>query len=535
MAERGDNRPTARAVKLDLARRVAALRDAGRMGEAEAACRAALAAAADDAELHNLLGILLMEQGRHGDAAACYNRAIELAPDMPGAYANLGRVLWLQNRHDEAVAACRRAIAIDPGLMHAHANLGTALRSLGDFAAAETALRQAIAVAPNADRPHNNLGLLLAAQGRQDEAIACFERALAVQPDSAAAHFYLAQYKPFASGDPRIAAMRALLERRRLPAQESSFLLFGLGRAFDQLGDYDTAFGYYADANRARRTMLNFDIAAETRTVERLIAAFPAARLARAESFGCPEELPIFIAGLPRSGKSLVERVLAQHPRVRGAGETYALTRISLQLPQRLRSDKPFPDCVAALTAAQAGALGREYVAALLARFPDALRTVDTRPYNAQLVGLIRLLLPRARVIHCTRDPLDLCLQCYFQNFGGQPYAFDLRELAGFHLASGRLMAHWRDALPDRIIEVRYEDLVRDPVAESRRLFAFCGLDWGAAFPGRGGGGPEAAAFPVPLHDAEIGHWRRYARQLEPLVAALAAGGVDPTAPEPKS
>jgi len=516
VAERGD----IRAAAPDLPRRIERMRQAGRVVEAEAACRAALTSAPDDAEIHHQLGRVLLDQGRNAEAEACFRRAIRQAPRLAAAHAELGRALWQSNRHDDAVAACRRAIAIDPRHGRAHNMLGHVLRTLGDFAAAEAVLRQAIAIAPGTADPHSNLGLLYADQGRRDEAIACFEQALAAEPESAAAHYYLSLHKPVAPGDPRVAAMLDLLATRRFTPEARCFLLFALGRAFDRLGEYDRAFGYLAEANRSRRKMFEFDIDAEIQAVERVIAAFPAARLA--ETIGCADALPIFVAGLPRSGKSLIEGLLTRHPRARGAGESYAMIRIALQLPKRLGSDRPFPECVATLDPPRARGLGAEYVAELRRRLPEAARTVDTRPSNLRLAGLIRLLLPRARVILCRRDPRDLGLQCYFQNYSGLAYSFDLEEMAKFTLANDRLMAHWRAAMPDWILEVRYEDLVRDPAAESRRIYAFCGLDWDAAFPGRG------AAFPVSLHDAEIGHWRRYARQLEPLIAALAAGGVAP-------
>jgi len=246
----------------------------------------------------------------------------------------------------------------------------------------------------------------------------------------------------------------------------------------------------------------------------RIPATFQESLFAEKRDFGLADETPIFVLGMPRSGKTLVERILCRHPLVRGAGEAHELSRIVARLPRRLGG--AFPEAVAKLTAAQALELGKEYAEPLRRRFPEAMRVVDTKPANFALIGLIRLILPRARIVHCTRDALDNCLFCYFENFNTQPYSTDLADLGHYYAQYRRIMDHWRAVLPGQLCEVKYEDLIADPIRESRRIYEFCGLGWDVAFAGLNETS-GAEQFPITLRRDEIGRWRRYERHLEPL------------------
>ncbi len=498
----------------------------GKLSDAAEAYRRAIELDPNDAKAHNNLGVVYGKRGARDDALAAYRRAIELDPGFAMAHNNLGNVFYETDRPDEAVAAFERAIALKPDYAEAHCSLGNTLKAQGRLDQAAAAYDRAIALQPGWAIAHSNLGTVFQEQGKPDQAVACYEKAVALKPDLAPAFHKLAQIRTYRADDPQVDAMKALLERPHVSSVDRSLLLFGLGVVHDKLARFDEAFGYFSEANRIARQDIDYDSSENADTTGRIIEAFGPSTFAGRGDFGHPSDVPIFIVGMPRSGKTLVERILGNHPGVCVARETYELDRIVSVLPGRLGGGLSFPECVEALTPAEAGELGESYVAALRSRSPEALRITNTRPRNFQLLGLVRLILPRARIIHCTRDPLDNCLYCFIKNYRTQRFAFDLAELGAYFLQYRRLMNHWRDVLQTPILEVRYEQLVGDPEKVGREIYTFCDLDWQATFaarsePASDGRGPRAAQSPLDLETSELGASRRYEAHLEPLKRIL--------------
>jgi Flp pilus assembly protein TadD len=535
--------------------------ETGRAGAALEAFGRAVAAAPNLAEAHNGLGMVHAGRGEAGPAEACFRKAIAIEPGGAQGFFNLGVLCLGTARVNEAVGALKRAVALAPGHGPARAALAEVLAGQGDVAEGLDMARRAAALAPDDPEVQRRMGRVLGAAARWDEALACYDRALAARPgdpvaavgkatvladrgEAEAAHGLL---EPLVAGErpvPRAAVAFAALARRvrregeALAAVERALAAEGLteadrrdlcyaaGLLLDAGKDYDAAFARYAEANRL--AAVPFDPEAQTREVDRLMAAFDAARMGAAPRATERSDLPVFVVGMPRSGTTLVEQILASHPRAHGAGELHDAGRMAASLPGLLKTATPYPECAAELTGEALDTLARWYLGRRRSEAPDADRVVDKMPHNFLHLGLIALCLPGARVIHCARDPVDTCLSCHFQNFtsGGHPYTHDLAALGRYYRDYRRLMAHWEGVVGLPIHTVRYEALVDDPEGASRDLVAFLGLDWDPAclrFFASGRLVRTASRDQVrrPVYGSSAGRWRRYAAHLGPLLAAL--------------
>jgi tetratricopeptide (TPR) repeat protein len=419
----------------------------------------------------------------------------------------------------EAEAAYRTGLEIAPdhaGLHTAHAMVE---RALGRLADAEASARRALALSPDAADTLALLGSLAIDHGRFDEAEDLLRKALAIDPQLPEALTSLMAVRKMSAGDApwRDAAERVLA--RGLPVAHAINLHHALGKYFDDLDDRDAAFEHHRLGNElARRSRLGYDRVEMTQRVIRTLAAFDRNALAALGPHGIASELPVFVVGMPRSGTSLTEQILASHPQVHGAGELlfwiFAADEERAAPPEQ--------------RAATITRLGRAYLEGLATRAPYAARVVDKLPVNFRHLGVIHAALPGARFIHLERSSLDTCLSIYFQGFSAaHPYATDFGDLAHYYQEYQRLMAHWRAVLPPRaLLEVRYEDLVDDPEDWSRRMLAHIGLPWD----------PRCLEFhrtdrPVltasnwqvrqPISKASVERWRRYERFIGPLREAL--------------
>jgi tetratricopeptide (TPR) repeat protein len=543
----------------------------GRLQDAVAHYRRALKIDPRLAEAHNNLGVALTTLGRSAEAAGCFERALELKPNYADAHLNHGQALKADGRLDQAIEAYHRALKLDPRLAEARNNLGTALRDQGKPEAAVEELRAAIQMRPGYAEAHNNLAIALSDLGRFDDAIAAhqralelrpddaeahaglgairqilgdqaastrhYQRALEIRPDHARAHHNLAMTRKTTAEAGEIARLETLLQNESLPAREATALRFALGKLCEDAGRFDDAFAHLAVANELKRAALGhqgqlFDAARHQAFVDQLIATFDRRFFQDRAGYGDPSERPVLIVGMPRSGTSLVEQILASHSRVFGAGELDDLGRLVEGLRDSLGSDRPYPACADRIDRAAADRIAKAYLDKLHALAPEvapgAARVTDKLPGNFLHLGVLAVALPRARVIHCRRDPLDTCLSCYAQSFK-QPlsYAYDLADLGHYYGQYRRLMAHWRARPPLALFEVDYEDLVADQERVSRELIAFCGLEWEAAClkfhqtkrPVR-----TASLNQVrrPIYGSSVGRWRHFDRHLTPLKAALA-------------
>ena len=504
----------------------AILQRQGRAGEAAGQYRRALETDPQYLPAYNNLGVVLLDLGQAEAAIDTYRKALAIKPDLPDVLVNLGNALRDQGELDEAIDCYRRALDITGHSAQTHYNLGVALKEQGDVEGAIAGYRRALEIKPKYAKAHNNLGMALQATGRFEDAAASYRAALEIRPGYAMACKNLVSLGRVEPGDPLTGRIEALLEGDQLSDGDSSLLHFALGKCFDDTGDYDRAFRHFQAANDLHATSRPFDPDGFMAITDRLIETFGQTFFEDKAGFGSESERPVFIVGMPRSGSTLLEQILASHGQVHGAGELLNFNRMAADLPALLGSGLPYPDCAAAIDRERAHDLTQGYLDRLARIGGDATRVTDKMPRNFRHLGLIALLLPRARVIHCRREPMDVCLSCYSQDFLAQPFSHDLGHIGLYYREYERLMAHWRAVLPLPVLEVGYEELVSDPEGVSRGMIEFCGLDWD----------PACLDFhrtqrPIltashwqarqPLYDSAIGRWKNYEAHLAPLKAAL--------------
>ncbi|HLH97364.1 MAG TPA: tetratricopeptide repeat protein [Xanthobacteraceae bacterium] len=475
------------------------------------------------------LGNVRKEQERLDDAAIQYRRALALKPDYAEAYDGLGTALLLQGRADEALACFEGALALKPDFTVALSNRGMALRSLNRPAEALASYERALALDPDFVDALVNRGIMLRDLNRPLDALASYEKALAINPRSAVAYFNLADSTEFVQGDRHLAAMQALVHEN-LSSADSSMLYFALGKAYADLNDHARAFEHWLQGNALKRSRIVYDEARTIAEFERIKAVFTPALIKEKEGHGDPSAVPIFVLGMPRSGSTLVEQILASHPLVHGAGELRAFGEALSALNGPDGNLLPYPEFIPAADDALLRQIGARYVSELRKHSPTAAHVTDKMPTNFYFAGMIHLALPNARIIHTVRDPVDTCISCFSKLFGhGHDYNYDLAELGRYYRRYLALMAHWQRVLPQgRILDVRYEDVVADLEGQARRILAHCGLPWD----------PQCLSFyqsprPVmtasasqvrqPIYSSAIGRRHRYERFIAPLLSELNA------------
>ena len=513
----------------------------------------------------NNRGVALQELRRPAEALESFDRAIAINPGYVAALGNRGAALRELSRPAEAVTSCEQALALDPADLSALNNMGAALQELRRFPEAETVYRQVIAVQPRHVTALNNLGNTLSELGRPVEALDCYDQALKVAPGQvstlenkglllnelgrrgeaveaigeairlaprrARAYYNLSSAHDFAASDPELAAMQALAaDPAGLTPVELVELHYALGKALGDVGDTERAFAHYADGARRKRALLGYDEAAETGVLERTIQAYSAEVLWRGQGVGHPSDAPVFVLGMPRSGTTLVEQILAGHPKVFAAGEIGDLGEVMNEIRAPGGGAPNFPEGYAALHGPALRRAGSAYLERIRALAPDAARITNKAVGNFRFIGLIHLAQPGARIVHVRRDPVDTCLSCFTKLFArDHPYSYDLGELGRYYRGYEALMAHWRQVLPEEVmLEVRYEDVVADLEAQARRIVAHCGLGWDPACLDFHKAERQVRTASVtqvrqPLYSTSVGRWKAYEPWLGPLIEALAA------------
>jgi tetratricopeptide (TPR) repeat protein len=524
--------PNAGVVYLNLAD---ALQQRGLLSDAAECLRQCLFRLPQFPEAHYNLGNVLGAMGRPDEAAAHFQEAIRLRPGFAQAHNNLGNVFLLQQKPDDAVVHYAEAVRLQPTYAEAHYNVGNALREQQRVGEAIAAYLQALALQPDNAALHNNLAEAYLELGDRDLAEAHWRRALASHPGFVAPLLQLAAHGMYGARDPSVEQLRARLTDPRLSPEPASQLHFVLGSLLDRAGAIDEAFEHYRQGNALRRALFQkagaeFDARECARRVDRVIGVFSADYFARQQGVGLDTEVPVFIVGMQRSGSTLVQQILAQHSQVHAAGELKDVWRLVTELPARLGTADGYPECLVNADPARLREIAEAHLARLTAWGGSAVRMIDKMLDNFLYLGLIATLFPRARVIHCRRNPVDTCVSCYLQYFKGLSFAWDLDDLGRYYREYHRLMAYWRTVLPLRMLDVVYEELVVEPEAVSRQLIDFCGLQWEDSclrhYESRR---PVQTMSKLqvrqPIYTSSIGRWQRYAAHLGPLLEALGGDG----------
>jgi len=503
-----------------------AQKDLGRLDEAVSSYQKALSIAPGSAEVHYNLGNAYKDTNQPDNAVASYQNALAIRPDDVDVHCNLGLALQDLGRLDEAATHFQQAIAINPEFAEAHNNLGITFRDLGRLDEAMASYQKALAIQPDYAEAHSNLSVALRDQGKVEEAVASCREAIAIDPDCAVAHRHLAGLKKHSDYDDDMRAMEQTYAKPTLTDEQRMDLAFGLGKAFEDVRQYEKAFDFFATANALRRKTYSYSSDEDEKLIKSIEAVFGPSLFSRHQDVGCTDETPIFILGMPRSGTSLVEQVLASHPQVYGAGELATLSQtISSHFTQE--NGLAFPGSVAHVQGADFEPAGAAYIQAIRKHSVEARFISNKMPGNFLYIGMIKLMLPNAKVIHCRRDPADTCWSIFKNYFPAlHKYTHDLGELAAYYKNYSQLMAHWHRVLPGFIYDVQYEDMVADQLGQTTNLLNFCDLDWDDACldyhkserPVRTASSEQVRR---PIYKDSIQLWKRYEQQLAPLLEKL--------------
>jgi tetratricopeptide (TPR) repeat protein len=501
-----------------------------RFGDALASYDAALKLKPDYVEALNNRGNTLRALRRFTDALASYDKAIAINPNFVEALNNRGNALRDLRRYEDALESYDKAVASHPAFAEALNNRGNTLRDLNRIEEAMASYRKALTIKPDSVEALSNLGIVLKELGRFAEARRAAEQVIEVAPQRTSAYRLFGEVSRFGVDNPYLATMEELMQGAApLSAQDQLDLHFALAKAYEDLGRLDDAFGQLLAGNALKRRLIAYDEAATLGTLKHIREVFTSELIGSWQHVGEPSPVPVFIVGMPRSGTTLVEQILASHPQVFGAGELKCFSDVVARRATESGA-RSFRELTSSMSAEQFRRLGERYVAEIKRLAPKATRITDKMPTNYIYVGLIHLALPNASVIHSVRDPIDTCISCFSNLFAeANDYSYDLAELGRYYRHYQALMAHWHRVLPPgRILDVRYEDVVSDLESAARRIVGHCGLDWDArclSFHQTERPVRTVSAVQVrkPIYRSSIGRGRGYEAFLAPLLAELEA------------
>lgn len=461
--------------------------------DAERLLRHALAQSAHTPLAWRGLGEALVALGRLGEADAAARHAAQVEPDNPYTWITVGLVATRLMRHEHALEAYERAARLQPSEVRLRTTLGHVHKTLGSRANSEAA----------------------------------YKEALALDPGLAEAWWSLADLKTYVFDDAEIAAMERVLAEGKRSRPEVAQLHFAMGRAFEQRREFGEAFAHYARGNALRRLDAPFDISRFEGRCARIRAFFDRHFFQQHAGSGDPSRAPIFIVGLPRSGSTLIEQILASHSQVEGTMELPNILIITRELDALAADRNGYPETLRTVPAAQLTAYGSRYLAQTEPLRRGQQHFTDKLPNNFSHVGLIHAILPQATLIDARRHPMDACFSTFKQHFAiGQTFSYDLEDLGRYYRCYLSLMDHWDEVLPGKVLHFQYEELVRNPEPSIRRLLEHCGLPFEPAcltFHETRRSVRTASAEQVrqPLYTSGVGHWRHFEKELEPLRAAL--------------
>jgi tetratricopeptide (TPR) repeat protein len=500
-------------------------REKRQLREADRLCARVLAASPNNPQALFLAGQLALDIENADLAIEYFEKAIEQKPKDPYFHLTLAETRSGVNETELAIKHFRRALTLKPDLVKALCGLGRAYVALGQAELALPFYEKALRI----DRDHTGVRIgyadALTSLGRMDEATTYLKETIRRRKDLGPAYNALVATHKF-SGEPD--ELKSIVDELAGPAlsrADASQLHYAAGKILNDLGRYPEAIDHFQRAKTVAGD--SFDVGAYRSWVDSMIDVFNPDMLKALPPLGDPSDLPVFVVGMPRSGTTLIEQICASHPSVHGAGELYRFARVANSLGLNRTSLEPFRTAIAALDDQKSRSLATEYLSYLRRLSPEAQRIVDKMPHNFETVGLIALLFPNARIIHSRRDAIDNCVSCFTTSFNKHhSYNADLQKLGLYYREYDRLMRHWNSLLPGRIYECRYETLIKNQEAESRRLIDHLGLPWDDAClrfydQNRSVSTPSRWQVRQPLYKTAVKRWKNYGDKIQPLIEAL--------------
>jgi len=536
-------------------------KDSGDLDSAIENYRKALSFQKNNTEVHFNLALALSEQGLTDEALSEYRKVIRLEPGKAEAYSGIGLIQRELGDPKAAENDYKTALEINPELVSAIFGLATVYRDIGDFdraidcynrvlagdsdnvpaltqlgdclvkndryEEAAVQIRKALELEPENAEACFNLGICLQALGQFKDAVSAHRRALTLKPDLAEAAYNLVLIDSSSLSDADLQQLASNTMVAELGDNTHINLHFALAKAYEDRGRFADAFNHLHHGNGIKSRSNPFDPVVYEAHIERIVTCLDHAFFESHRGYGTDSEVPVFIVGMPRSGSTLVEQIIASHPQAYGAGELNDMRILAKRLPEILDTSAEDPEYLLNMSVDTSVKIADAHLQKLHNLSAGMDRVCDKMLGNFLKLGLIYLMFPRARIIHCQRNPLDTGISCYFQNFArGLRFSFDLEHLGIAYRGYRRLMEHWQEVLPMRILDVQYEEMITGQERESRRLIEFCGLDWNQNcldFYRQQRGVKTASFWQVrqPIYRSSVGRWRRYEEQLKPLIETL--------------
>ena len=451
----------------------------GQTEEAEKICRQVLREHPNEVDAMRLLASIANKLEQRDDAIILLERAVELKPKFAGAWADLAETYTESEKFGEALDAVQRVIKLQPNMPFGHMIRGSILGKKDDHEGAINAFKEALEIEPDHIGSNMGLGNTLKTIGRYDEAVKSYKKCIEAQPLFSEAYWSLANLKTYSFDDDEIKNMEKHVQSQDLTPASKAFFHIAIANAKEKQMKYGEAWYHFHTGNELRRTSEIYDSVTTQVTHDALIETFDEEFVNSTKGSGCQSDAPIFILGLPRSGSTLIEQILASHSQVEGTRE---LPDISL-LGRRLTKSKPpgikYPDAVKHMTDEEKTEYGESYLETSKRYRTDKPRFIDKMPNNFAHIGFIKTILPNAKIINAKRHPLDSCVSSFKQLFyKGQSWSYDLFEIGEYFLEYERMMDHWHSLYPGEIYDIQYENIVNNQEDESRALIQYCGLDW---------------------------------------------------------
>ncbi len=461
--------------------------------------------------------------GELNKAELIYQQLLQNNPNNPDALHLLGVIGFQVGQFEEAEKLITRGIAIKPDMDEAHNNLANVLEGLGRLEEAISHFQTSIKIKPGVARIHLNLGNAHKGLGQLDKALLHYHKTISIDSQFAEAHRQIAGIKKHTNYDDDIKNMETIFTKQGTTDYQKMHLAFGLGKAFEDIKQYEKSFKFIEKGNDIKRNKLNTPVVNWDEQILRVKNTFSKALFKKFDGVGSQDKTPIFILGMPRSGTSLVEQILASHPVVHGAGEVQTLNKSISKFFNMANLLEVIPQA----SASAFEQLGNEYVKSIRTHSEKAGFITDKMPGNFKFIGMIKLILPNAKIIHCHRNPMDNCLSLYKNLFSkGHEFAYNQVELGEYYNCYKHLMNHWQKVLPDFIYNIQYEDVVADQELQTRKLLQHCELEWDEAClkfhqTKRAVKTVSAVQVRKPIYTDSVQSWKRYEKQLAPLLKTL--------------
>jgi len=500
----------------------------GKQEEAARLYREILRANPNNVDALRLLGAIAADQQRFDEAERYFRRAIEFAPDYVRVIIDLGRILKEQDRYEEAIDCFKKANKLEPGNVQSNYQLASTLAPAALNYEAAKEYQRVLELQPDHAGAMLGLAHMLKTVGRQDEAVAAYRDFIGLTPDHGEGYWSLANLKTYRLTDDDIREMESQLAKDDISDESKVNFHFALAKTYEDQGNIDRAWEYYSQGNSKRRMIEQYDPVRTEITNDSIITVFNREFLEKNTGLGNPDPAPIFVVGLPRSGSTLIEQILASHSLVEGTSELPYAGRVATSLNRNRADGINYPEAVRELGEQHFKAMGQDYLdLAQLHRIEGKPHFIDKMPNNTPTIGFLHLILPNAKIIDARRYPLDSCLSCYRQLFArGQTFTYDLTDIGEYFLQYERMMDHWHDVLPGRALTIQYEDMVTDFENQVRRMLAYCELPFEEACinfheterPVRT---PSSEQVRQPIYSNSINRWKKYEQYLGELIEVL--------------